>query len=164
MVSKNFSNVSLFPAKGVIFPPFISVALLSLLSFILVGFLVTTVVVSGSLHSRSASKNRSIGALNSGVVWKLSSVSVCSLVVWGSGVGVLLHRCSRLNGLKGAVSCTLGLPTRLRNNGSSSESSSFRSRNSPCLCAIVAFLVLHPRMEQGFVQRNLCYDLINLQR
>ena len=70
MVSRNFSSVSLFPAKGVIFPPFISVVLLSLLSlsFILVGFLMTAVVASGFLCSRSASKNCSVGALNSGVV------------------------------------------------------------------------------------------------
>ena len=68
MVSRNFSSVSLFPAKGVIFPPLILVVLLSLLLVIFVGFLVIAVVVSGFLCSRSASKNRSVGALNSGVV------------------------------------------------------------------------------------------------
>ena len=153
MVSRNFSSVSLFPAKGVILPPLISAVLLSLLSllFIFVGFLMTAVVVSGFLCSRSASKNHSVSALNSGVVWKLSSMSVCSLVVRGSGVGVFLHRCSRLNGSKGAVSCTLGSLTRLRDSGSSSESSLFKSQNSPCLRAVVAFLVLRPGMEQGFV-------------
>ena len=153
MVSRNFSRLSLFPAKGVIFPPLILAVLLLLLllSFILIGFLMTAVVISGFICSRSASKNRSVGAPNSGVIWKLSSMSVCSLVVWGSGVGVLLHRCSRLNGSKGVVSCMLGSPTRLRDNGSSSESSSFRSRNSPRLRAVVVFLVLHPGMEQGFV-------------
>ena len=70
MVSRNFSSVSLFPAKGVIFPPLISAVLLLLLSlsFILVGFLMTTVIVSGFLCSGNASKNHSIGALNLGVV------------------------------------------------------------------------------------------------
>ena len=54
-------------------------------------------------------------------------MSVCSLVIRGSGVGVLLHKCSRLNGSKGVVSCTLGSLTRLWDSGSLSESSSFRS-------------------------------------
>ena len=71
MVSRNFSSVSLFPAKGVIFPPLILAVLLLLLLlllFILIGFLMTAVVVSGFLCSRSASKNRSVGAFNSGVI------------------------------------------------------------------------------------------------
>ena len=70
MVSRNLSSVSLFPAKGVIFPPLISVVLLSLLSlsFIFVGFLMIAVVGSGFLCSRSASKNHSVGTLNSGVI------------------------------------------------------------------------------------------------
>ena len=72
-------------------------------------------------------------------------------MIRGSGVGVLLHKCSRLNGSKGVVSCTLGSPTKLRDSGSLSESSSFRSQNSPRLHAIVAFLVLRPGMEQGFI-------------
>ena len=72
-------------------------------------------------------------------------------MIRGLGVGVLLHRCSRLNGLKGVVSCMLGSPTKLQDSGSSSESSSFGSQNSPCLHAIVAFPVLLPGMEQGFV-------------
>ena len=72
-------------------------------------------------------------------------------MIRGLGVGVLLHRCSRLNGLKGVVSCTLGLPTKLQDSGSSSESSSFGSQNSPRLRAVVAFLILCPGMEQGFV-------------
>ena len=78
---------------------------------------------------------------------QLIVVSVCSLVIQGLGVGVLLHKCSRLNGSKGVVSCTLGLLTKLRDSGSLSESSSFGSWNSPCLRAVVAFLVLHPGME-----------------
>ena len=128
MVSRNFSKVSLFPEKGVIFPPLISGALLlSLLSSsIFVGFL--AVGVSGFLCSNRASKNRSVGALNSGVIWKLSSVSVCSLVVQGSGVGVLLHRCLKLNDSKGVVSGTVGSPTILRDNGFSLESLSSGSR------------------------------------
>ena len=68
MVSRNFSSVSLFPAKGVILPPLISVVLLLLLSAIFIGFLVIAVVGSGFLCSRSASKNHSVGALSSGVV------------------------------------------------------------------------------------------------
>ena len=112
-VSRNFSKVSLFPEKGVIFPPLILGApLLSLLSSsIFVGFL--AVGVSGFLHSNKASKNCSVGVLNSGVVWKLFSVSVCSLVVWGSGVGVLLHRCLKLNDSKGVVSGMVGSLTML---------------------------------------------------
>ena len=72
-------------------------------------------------------------------------------MIRGLGMGVLLHKCSRLNGSKGVVSCTLGLPTKLRDSGSLSESSSFGSQNSPRLRAVVVFLVLHPGMEQGFV-------------
>ena len=137
MVSRNFSSVSLFPAKGVILPPLISVTLFSLVSAI---FLVVAVIASGFLCSRSTSKNHSVGALSSGVVWKLSSVSVCSLVVRGSGVGVFLHRCSRLNSSKGVGSCILGSPTRLWDNRSSSESSSFGGRNKPRRRAVMAFL------------------------
>ena len=126
-----------FPAKGVIFPPFISVVLFSVRLAI---FLMVIVAGSGFLCSSSASKNRSVGALNSGVVWKLSSVSVCSRVVRGSRVGAFLHRCSRLNGSKGVGSCTLGSPTKLQDSGSSSESFSVGGRNSPRLRAVMAFL------------------------
>ena len=137
MVSKNFLSVSLFPAKGVILPPFISVALFSLVSAI---FFVVVFVVSGFLCSSSASKNRSVGALSSGVVWKLSSVSVCSRVVHGSGERAFLHKCLRLNGSKGVGSWMLGSPTRLWDNGSSSELSSFRGRNRPhCRAVVVSF-------------------------
>ena len=136
MVSKNFSSVSLFPAKGVILPPFISVALFLLVSAI---FFEVVIVVSGFLCSSSASKNHSVGALSSGVVWKLSSVLVCSRVVHGSGVGVFLHKCSRLNGSKGVGSWMLGSPTRLRDNGSSSL---FRCRNRPRCRAVAAFFSL----------------------
>ena len=72
-------------------------------------------------------------------------------MIQGSGVGVLLHKRSRLNGSKGVVSWTLGSPTKLQDSGSSSESSSFGSQNSPRLHAVVALLVLRPGMEQGFV-------------
>ena len=120
-----------------IFPPFILVVLFSVMSAI---FFAVVVAGSDFLCSNNASKNRSVGALNSGVIWKLSSVSVCSRVVRGSGVGVFLHRCSRLNGSKGVGSCTLGSPTKLQDSRSSSESSSFGSRNSPHRRAVVAFL------------------------
>ena len=72
-------------------------------------------------------------------------------MVRGSGVGVFLHRCSRLNGSKGVGSCMLGSPTRLQDNGSSLESSSFGNRNKPRFRAIMVFPVLRPEMEQGFV-------------
>ena len=149
MVSRNFSKVSLFPEKGVIFPPLISGALLlSLLSSsIFVGFL--KVGVTGFLHSNKASKNRSVGVLNLGVVWKLSSMSVCSLVVQGSGVGVLLHRCMKLNDLKGVISGTVGLPTILRDKGFSSESLSSGSRNSPLCHAVLASLSCVQRWSKG---------------
>ena len=85
-------------------------------------------------------------------------------MVQGSGVGVFLHKCLRLNGSKGVGSCMLGSPTRLQDSRSLSESSSFRSQKSPRLCAVMASSVLRPEMEQGFVQRNLCYDLVDLQQ
>ena len=137
IVSKNFLSVSLFPAKGVILPPFILVALFSLVSAI---FFVVVVVVSGFLCSSSALKNRSVGTLSSRVIWKLSSVSICSRVVHGSGVGAFLHRCSRLNGSKGVGSCILGSPTRLRDNGSLSESSLFGGQNRPRRRAVMVSL------------------------
>ena len=68
MVSRNFSRFSCFPEKGVIFPP------LTLVVFSLVAsaiFLVVVFVVvfgSGFFFSSRASKNRSVGALSSGVV------------------------------------------------------------------------------------------------
>ena len=96
------------------------------------------VVVSSFLCSSSASKNRSVGTLSSGVVWKLSLVSVCSRVVRSSGVGAFLHRCSRLNGSKGVGSWMLGSPTRLQDNRSSSELSSFGGQNRPHCRAVVA--------------------------
>ena len=117
------------------------------------------VVVVGSdfLCSNKALKNRSVGALNSGIVWKLSSVSVCSRVVWGSGVGAFLHRCSRLKGSKGVGSCTLGSPTKLQDSGSSSESFLVGGRNGPRFHAVMVFLqFLHPEMEQGFVGSKTC--------
>ena len=76
-------------------------------------------------------------------------MSVCSLVVRGSGVGVLLHRCSRLNGSKGVVSCTLSSPTKLRDSGSLSELSLFGSRNSPHLRAVVAFWSCVQKWSKG---------------
>ena len=140
MVSRNFSKVSLFPEKGVILPPLISgPLLLSLLSSsIFVGFL--AVGVFGFLRSSKALKNCSVGALNLGVIWKLSSMSVCSLVVQGLGVGVLLHRCSKLNDSKGVVSGMVGSPTILQDNGFSLKSLLSGSQNSTLHHAILASL------------------------
>ena len=70
-------------------------------------------------------------------------------VVRGSGVGVVLHNRSRfaVGGLG-----ILGSPTRLLERGSSSESLSSGSVNHPLRWAVVVSWVLHPEMEQGFVQ------------
>ena len=83
------------------------------------------------------------------MVWKLSSVSV----VWGSGVGVVLHSCSRfVVGGRGM----LGSPTILLDKGFLSESLlseslSSGSVNHPLRLAVVVSWVLRPEMEQGFV-------------
>ena len=69
IVSRNFSRVSLFPVKGVIFPPFISLILLSVELFIIRGSLVVFGFgVAGFLLLSSAWKNCSVGVLSSGVV------------------------------------------------------------------------------------------------
>ena len=153
MVSRKFSNVSLFPVKGAIFPPLISGVLLLLLlsSIIFVSFLM--IGVSGFLCSSKVLKNHSVGALSSGVIWKLSSISVCSLVVQGLGVGDLLHRCSKLNDSKGVVSCTVGLPTRLQDRGSSSESFLFGSQKSPRRRAVVASWSCVQRWSKGLAAK-----------
>ena len=83
--------------------------------------------------------------------------------VRGSGVAGLLHRCSRLNGSKGPVCSTVGSPPRelLVNSCPSSESGSLGGRILHPLRVVVSscFGVLRPKMEQGFQQLNLCYDL-----
>ena len=68
MVSRNFSRVSRFPEKGVIFPPLTSVVLLSVASVIFL--LVVFAVVDGPdfFCSNKASKNHSVGVLSSGEV------------------------------------------------------------------------------------------------
>ena len=92
-------------------------------------------------------------------------MSVGSWVVCGSGVGVFLHRCSRLKGSKGVGSCTLGSPTKLRDRGSSSELSSIGGRNSPCRHAIMAFLrSCVQRWSKGsLAKQNLSYNLVDLR-
>ena len=70
-------------------------------------------------------------------------------MVQGSGVGVVLHNRSRFDVGGWGI---LGSPTRLLDRGSSSESLSSGSVNHPLRWAIVGFWVLHPEMEQGFVQ------------
>ena len=66
-------------------------------------------------------------------------------MVRGSGVGVFLHRCLRLKGSKGVGSCMLGSPTRLRDNGSSSESSLFGGQNKPRRRAVMGSFGLASR-------------------
>ena len=105
--------------------------------------------VVGLRVSRSAWKNCSVGALSSGVVWKLSSVSV----VRGSGVGVILHSRSRF--VVGGWGM-LGSPTILLDKGFLSESLLSESLlsgsvNHPLRLAVVVLGVLRPEMEQGFV-------------
>ena len=116
-------------------------------AFLCVGFL--AVGVFGFLRSSKALKNCSVGVLNLGVIWKLSSMSVCSLVVQGSGLGVLLHRCSKLNDSKGVVSGMVGSPTILRDNGFSLKSLSSGSWNSPLHRAILASLSCVQRWSKG---------------
>ena len=77
-------------------------------------------------------------------------MSVCSLVVCGSGVGVLLHRCLKLNDSKGVVSSMVGSPTILWDNGFSLESLLSGSQNSPLHCAILASLSCVQQREQEF--------------
>ena len=69
-VSKNFSKFSLFPEKGVIFPPFMT-SLIAAFEVLLIvtGWVVGSGVgVVGFFVSSSAWKSCSAGALNSGVV------------------------------------------------------------------------------------------------
>ena len=59
-------------------------------------------------------------------------------VVHGSGVGIILHRCLKLNGSKGVVSVMVGSPTMLQDKGSLSESLSLSSQNNlHVFCAMV---------------------------
>ena len=137
IVSKNFSRCSRFPEKGVIFPPLTSVVFSLVASVIFLVIVFAVIFGSGFFCSSKASKNRSVGALSSGVVWKLSSVSVGS-VVRGSGVGVFLHSCSRFDVVGWGM---LGSPTTLRERGSSSESLSVGSVNHPCRLAVFRFFL-----------------------
>ena len=92
-------------------------------------------------------------------------MSVCSQVVQGLGVGEFLHRCSRLKGSKGVGSCTLGSPTKLRDSGSSSESSSVGGRKSPRLRAVMAFLhSCVQRWSKGLWVAKLVLQLSRLSR
>ena len=70
IVLRKFSRVSLFLEKGVIFPPLTSVVTFIGASFFSVIFFVGVSIggSSGFLSSSSALKNRSVGALSSGVV------------------------------------------------------------------------------------------------
>ena len=70
----------------------------------------------------------------------------------------------KLKVLKGVVPVTVGSPTMLRDNGFLLESLSSGNLNDLCVfCAVLVFFVLHPEMEQGFVQQILCYDLLSPQ-
>ena len=64
-------------------------------------------------------------------------------------MGVLLHRCLKLNDLKGVVSSTVGSPTRLRDKGSSSELLSLGSRNKPLRHAVLASWSCVQRWSKG---------------
>ena len=92
------------------------------------------------------------------MVWKLSSVSV----VRGSGVGVVLHSCSRF--VVGGLGM-LGSPTILLDKGfwsrsSLSESLSSGSVNHPLRFAVVVSGGLASRDGARVrLQLNLCYDL-----
>ena len=87
-------------------------------------------------------------------------------VVRGSGVGVVLHSCSRVVvGGRGM----LGSPTKLLDKGfllvSLSESLSLGSVNHPLRLAVfVRSWVLRPRMEQGFGLVELVLRLGGFQR
>ena len=107
--------------------------LFSVRSAIFLVVVVVFVVGSDFFCSSKASKKRLVGALSSGVVRKLSSMSVCSWVVHGSGVrgsgvGVFLHRCLRFEVVGWGM---LGSPTRLLERSSSLESLSSGSVNHP---------------------------------
>ena len=157
----NFSRVSRFPEKGVIFPPLISgvrTAGVGLGSISIAGIIGC---VCWFLLLRSAANSRLVGSGNSGGVPKADSVGVSG--VRGSGVAGLLHRCSRLNGSKGPVCSTVGSPPRelLVSSCPSSESGSLGGRilHPPRVIVFSCSGVLRPKMEQGFQQLNLCYDL-----
>ena len=64
-------------------------------------------------------------------------------------MGVLLHRCSKLNNSKGVISSTVGSLTRLRDKGSSSESLSLGSRKSPLRCAVLVSWSCVQRWSKG---------------
>ena len=68
MVSRNFSRFSRFPEKGVIFPPLTSVVFSLVASAIFLVVVFVVVFGSGFFCLSRASKNRSVGALSSGVV------------------------------------------------------------------------------------------------
>ena len=82
-------------------------------------------------------------------------------VVWGSGVGVVLHNHSRFDVVGSGM---LGSPTRLRERGSSSESLSLGSVNHPRRWAVVCSGSCVQRWSKGLGRLDLCYDLVDLQR
>ena len=128
MVSMNFSRVSCFPAKGVIFPPLMSgvqTAGVGLGSISIAGIIGG---VCWFLLLRSAANSCLVGSGSSGGVPKADSVGVSG--VRGSGVAGLLHRCLRLNGSKGPVCSMVGSPPRelLVSSCPSSESGSLGGR------------------------------------
>ena len=161
MVLMNFSRVSRFPEKGVIFPPLISgaqTAGVGLRSISIAGIICCACWL---LLLRIAVNNRSVGSGSSGGVPKLDSVRVSG--VHGSGVADLLHRCSRLNSSKGRLCSTVGSPPRelLVSSCPSSELGSLGGQilHPPRVVVFSSLGVLHPEMEQGFQQLNLCYNL-----
>ena len=83
------------------------------------------------------------------------------LVVWGSGVGVVLHNCSRFDIVGSGM---LGSPTKLRERRSSSESLLLGSVNHPRCWAVVCSGSCVQRWSKGSGKLDLCYDLVDLQR
>ena len=82
-------------------------------------------------------------------------------VVWGSGVGVVLHNRSRFDVVGSGM---LGLLTKLRERRSLSESLSLGSVNHPRRWAIVRSGSCIQRWSKGLGKLDLCYDLVDLQR
>ena len=152
MVSINFSRVSHFPEKGVIFPPLISAVWMAGVGLGSTSIASITGCACWFFLLRIAANNHSVGLGSSGGVLKLDSVQVSG--VRGSGVADLLHRCSRLNGLKGLVCSTVGSPPKklLVNSCPSSESGLLGGRILHPLWVVMfsCLGVLRPEMEQGF--------------
>ena len=82
-------------------------------------------------------------------------------VVWGSGVGVVLHNRSRFDVIGSGM---LGSPTRLQERRSLSESLSSGSVNHPRCWAVVRSGSCVQGWSKGSGKLDLCYDLVDLQR